>query len=267
MFLETLLFKPENSLINQSLRCRKAEVATNGDGFGIGWYGERETPGVYRETLPAWNDRNLRSLAQHIRSPLFFGHVRASTGTATARINCHPFSHGQWLFMHNGQIGGYDRVRRRLDQLLPDSLYAQRQGTTDSEFFFYLLFANGLETDPPAALRAATRQVLDIMREADIDEPLRLTAAFTDGARIFAIRYASDDKPPTMFWCDAGDHLIIVSEPLDENTQRWNAVPSGHLLIADESVTILPFLLDARSAEAGGDESFERRRPVADGVL
>jgi len=241
VFLETLLFEPENSLISQSLRCRKAEVATNGDGFGIGWYGERETPGVYRETLPAWNDRNLRGLAHQLRSRLFFGHVRASTGTATARINCHPFSHGRWLFMHNGQIGGYERLRRRLDQLLPDDLYAERQGTTDSEFFFYLLFANGLERDPAAALAAAIAQVEAAMRAASIDAPFRLTAALTDGRRIFAIRYASDDQPPSLFWCGRGDRLMIVSEPLDAEAHQWQAVPAGHMLIADEGVTARPF--------------------------
>jgi glutamine amidotransferase len=241
IFLETLLFEPENSLISQSLRCRKADVATNGDGFGIGWYGERDTPGIYRETLPAWNDRNLRSLAHHISSPLFFGHVRASTGTATARINCHPFQHEKWLFMHNGQIGGYERVRRRLDQLLPDDLYALRQGTTDSEFFFYLLFANGLERDPVAALATSVAQVEDVLRANAVDEPFRLTAALTDGARIFAIRYASDSKPPSLYWCGRGDRLMIVSEPLDAEAHQWNDVPAGHVLIADTEVRTAPF--------------------------
>jgi predicted glutamine amidotransferase len=245
IFLESLLFEPENSLISQSLRCRKADVATNGDGFGIGWYGARETPGVYRETLPAWNDRNLRSLAHHIQSPLFFGHVRASTGTATARINCHPFHHEKWLFMHNGQIGGYERLRRRLDQLLPDALYAARQGTTDSEFFFYLLFANGLEQDPVAALARSVAQVEEVMRASTIDEPFRLTAALTDGARIFAIRYASDGKPPSLYWCGRGDRLMIVSEPLDAEAHEWNDVPSGHVLVAETDVRVAPFTAGA----------------------
>src|SRR3712207_7561912 len=50
-----------------------------------------------------------------ICSRLFFAHVRASTGTSTTRANCHPFAHGRHLFMHNGQIGGYARIKRRLE--------------------------------------------------------------------------------------------------------------------------------------------------------
>jgi glutamine amidotransferase len=143
--------------------------------------------------------------------------------------------------MHNGQIGGYDRLRRQLDQLLPDELYGLRQGTTDSELFFYLLFANGLEADPVAALHAATAQVLGVMQQAGSTEPLRLTAALTDGKRIIAIRYASDGKPPSLFYRAAGDSLLVVSEPLDAEGEGWTAVPEDHLLIADDTVAVAPF--------------------------
>ena len=68
IFLEKLLFEPEFSLIAQSLHARKAVVATNGDGFGVGWYGERPIPGLYRDILPAWADPNLKSLAHQIRA-------------------------------------------------------------------------------------------------------------------------------------------------------------------------------------------------------
>jgi predicted glutamine amidotransferase len=94
IYLDKVLFEPQNSLINQSLHARHSHVTTNGDGFGVGWYGERGVPGVYRDILPAWNDHNLKSLSHQIRSGLFLAHVRASTGTATARSNCHPFAHG-----------------------------------------------------------------------------------------------------------------------------------------------------------------------------
>jgi glutamine amidotransferase len=60
-------------------------------------------------------------------------HVRASTGGASSRANCHPFVSGRWSFMHNGQISGFEKLRRRLEGGISDALYDQRQGTTDSE--------------------------------------------------------------------------------------------------------------------------------------
>ena len=79
--LASLLTRPDHSLIDQSLRARENVVTTNGDGFGVGWYGLGPTPGVFRDTHPAWNNTNLRSLTDHIVSPLFLAHVRAATGT------------------------------------------------------------------------------------------------------------------------------------------------------------------------------------------
>src|SRR5262249_3406954 len=105
IFLEELVARPSHSLVRQSLRAHAAKAVTNRDGFGTGWCGERAEPAVYREVLPAWSDENLQSLAATVRSRLFFAHVRAATGSGIARTNCHPFRHGKWLFMHNGQIG------------------------------------------------------------------------------------------------------------------------------------------------------------------
>lgn len=81
---------PNHSLIAQSMQSAEAKVNTNGDGFGIGWYAHNAEPGLYRDTQPAWGDENLLSITKQVKSSLFFAHVRASTGTATSRPNCHP---------------------------------------------------------------------------------------------------------------------------------------------------------------------------------
>src|SRR5262245_48986673 len=127
-------------------------TTTNGDGFGVGWYDEDETPRVYRSTHPAWNDRNLRELASGIKSPLFFAHIRASTGSAIQETNTHPFRYGKWLWMHNGLIRDFARVRRELLSVVADEYYPSIEGTTDSEAMFYLALTFGLRDDPIAAV-------------------------------------------------------------------------------------------------------------------
>src|SRR5262245_51792375 len=112
ILLDELLYKPKHSLIDQSLHARLGVEATNGDGFGVGWYDEREFPGVYKNTDPAWNDRNLRELAKHVRAGLVFAHIRASTGTPVQQTNCHPFRYKKWLWMHNGAIARFHDVKR-----------------------------------------------------------------------------------------------------------------------------------------------------------
>src|SRR6266705_5413551 len=144
--LEHYVTAPAHSLVEQSMRALEATASTNGDGFGLGWYGEHDEPGLYHEVRPAWSDENLRHLCRHIRSHLFFAHVRASTGTPTTRPNCHPFAHGRWMFMHNGLIGDWSLIRRKVEGLIPDALYQSRVGTTDSEAVFLAILGAGAET-------------------------------------------------------------------------------------------------------------------------
>ena len=140
------------------------------------------------DVLPAWNDQNLRALSRQIQSPLFFAYVRASTGTETSRLNCHPFAYDQWLFMHNGEIGGYRSCRRQLETLLSDKFYQHRQGTTDSELFFLLMIQNGLEDDPVAAIRTTIRQITSVATDNGAEEPFVLTICVTDGNRFYTCR-------------------------------------------------------------------------------
>ena len=228
--LERFLFDPDYSLVDQSLRARQGHTPVNGDGFGVGWYGRHRESGVYRDVRPAWGDENLKSIAHHVDSGLFLAHVRASTGTATTRSNCHPFAHGQLLFMHNGQIGGYEQVRRPLENLLPDSLYAARRGSTDSEVLFLLLAHFGVEHDPCAAFARLIEVVDTQCDRAGLTEPFRFTCALADGVRVVVLRYASDPHPPSVYFrCDANG-CIVVSEPLDDRIESWDGLAPSQML-------------------------------------
>lgn len=233
VLMETVVSKPCHSLIHQSLCAEEAKTATNGDGFGLGWYGERPEPGLYREIRPAWSDENLISICAQVRSRLFFAHVRAATGTATQRANCHPFSHGSCLFMHNGQVGGYAHIRRALEGMIPDSLYAERHGTTDSEAIFLAAIAAGAARDAVGAFGRVLAGLKEAMRASRIEEALRFTAAFTNGETLYAFRWACDGEAPTLYWRHDGSGLHVVSEPYDATRAKWNAIPQNGVLIAD----------------------------------
>ena len=145
IFLSEIVTDPSHSLIAQSHAATHCHTPTNADGFGVAWYDHRPEPGLYRDVYPAWSDPNLRSLAAQVRSGLFMAHVRASTGTATSRNNCHPFVCGRWSFMHNGQIGGFEQFRKDADMMIPDALYSSRKGATDSEALFLVAMGFGLD--------------------------------------------------------------------------------------------------------------------------
>ena len=239
VFLDQLLIRPKASLISQSLAAREAKTVVNGDGCGVGWYGEHAEPGLYRGILPAWSDANLVSLCRQIRSRLFLAHVRSATSGEVATANCHPFAVGRHLFMHNGQVGGYDRLRRRVDALIPDELYPLRKGTSDSEAIFLAAMGLGLDDDPVGAISATLEAIMAAI--GDEAAPLRFAAVHSDGEMLYAYRWASDGHPPSLYWRSAGEGILIASEPCDENAGTWNLVPSGTVLMIGQgrSPTIL----------------------------
>ena len=260
MSLEALLYRPEHSLIDQSLHSQLGAETTNGDGFGVGWYGPEETPGVFRSVEPAWNDRNLRDLAEHIESPLVFAHIRASSGTAIQQTNCHPFRHGRWLWMHNGMISDFQEVKRDLALAVDPSLYSSIEGSTDSEVFFHLALTFGLEDDPPAAVESAVGFIEEVGRSHGVEHPIQMTVATSDGKRVWGFRYSSEGKSRSLFYSTdvptlrelhpeveilaelSEESRLIVSEPLRDLPGAWNEVPeSSYGIVQEGQDELLPF--------------------------
>ncbi len=251
-WLEDIILSPCHSLVAQSHDAHEAKTRTNGDGFGVAWYGQRSEPGLYRDILPAWSDQNLHSLARQIRSRLFLAHVRAATGGLTSRSNCHPFASGRWSFMHNGQIGDFARLRRRLEAHLSDHVYAQKQGSTDSELIFLLMLECGLDSDPAGASERMVKTVIAEAEAAGVTPFLRLTAAFSDGDWLYAVRYATDAFAPTLYTATLAPSsgICVVSEPLDGEAANWMAVPPGSFVTVSRQgrIAIEPFMQPMRIA-------------------
>lgn len=244
IFLEDIVSRPGHSLIRQSQGARRCHTPVNADGFGLAWYGERPEPGLYRDVMPAWSDPNLHSLVAQVRSGLFMAHVRASTGTATSRNNCHPFAWGRWSFMHNGQFGGYDTYRRDADAMIPDALYPHRRGATDSEALFLIALGEGLEHDPKGAMERAVARLTDLAMRRGCAPFVRATCAFSDGDRLYAIRHASDDQAPSLYhrWSDRRQGRAVVSEPLETEETDWSEVPPDSFCVFDrDAMTVQPF--------------------------
>ena len=252
VLLDDLLLKPEHSLIDQSLHSHMGATVTNGDGFGIGWYGKGEVPLMFRSTEPAWSDRNLREISRYIESPLVFAHIRASTGSPIQQTNCHPFRHGRWLWMHNGAIREFDTIKRELAFAVDPSLFPGIEGSTDTELFFYLALTFGLEDNPPLAVERAVGLIEKTGRAHGIEKPVQMTVSTTDGATLWGFRYSSEGKSRSLFYSSevatlralypenplfqqlSEEARLVVSEPLSELAGIWNELPEASLIVVQE---------------------------------
>jgi ergothioneine biosynthesis protein EgtC len=268
MFMSDLLLKAEQSLIMQSYKAKEREEPLNGDGFGVGWYAPEidPTPCVYTSIQPAWSNRNLFRLSEKIQSTCFFAHVRAaSKGAYVSEFNCHPFQYQQFLWMHNGKIADFPRIKRALRETLDDEYYNLIQGTTDSEHAF-AVFLNQLSahiTDYSIdnlrdALVSTLYQINHWQERAGISEHSHLNFAVSDGQNILVSRYVSkpDIEPPTLY-ISSGERIevhegkyrmaptqqhpnavIIASEPLTAVRSDWHAVKRNHLVIVTPELHI-----------------------------
>jgi predicted glutamine amidotransferase len=259
MMVEELLFKPAHGLVDQSLHSRMGAETTNGDGFGLGWYGVGAGPGVYHSVSPAWGDANLRELAAHIESPLFVAHVRATSGTSVQQTNCHPFRHGQWLFVHNGVLAGFPVMRRELMLSIDPERFANVLGSTDSEVLFHLALTFGLEEDPIGALERTIGLVEATANAHGIAHDVQASICVTDGVTLWAVRHSTEGHTRTLFVSadvDAVQRLhperrmpfvdgdrLIVSEPLIDLPGAWHEIPESTAAIVPRGgeVELRPF--------------------------
>ncbi|MEU2285131.1 class II glutamine amidotransferase [Streptomyces sp. NPDC013178] len=262
VLLDAILYRPTHSLIDQSLHSRLGVETTNGDGFGVGWYGpEVDTPAIVRDIGPAWSDRNLREIAGHVSSHLFFAHIRASTGTAVQQTNCHPFRHGRWMWMHNGSIADFHRIRRDLALAVDPRLFPHIEGSTDSELMFFLALTFGLEQDPPGAVARMAGLVERTGHRHGVEFPLQMTVAVTDGERLWSFRYSSQESSRSLFYSTRVETLrqlhpdveflrelsdetrLVVSEPVGDLPGAWNEVPeSTYGVVQPDGDEMLPFV-------------------------
>ncbi|MDH2414737.1 class II glutamine amidotransferase [Nocardioides sp. CER19] len=257
---EDLIFRPVHSIIDQSLDSKMGATTTNGDGFGIGWYGEGPEPAIYKNISPAWNDANLHEIARQIRSPLLFAHVRASTGTAVQRSNCHPFRWGRWMWMHNGVLANFHDMKRDLMLHVDPTIYADMEGSTDSEMLFFLALSFGLTDDPVGAVERAVGLVEKVAADHGIVHPVQMTVATANGESIWIFRYSSEGKSRSLFFSLNVDRLkelypdneviarageetrLVVSEPLGNLPGAWNEVPESSVgVIRPGTDEMLPF--------------------------
>ncbi|MFZ5914081.1 MAG: class II glutamine amidotransferase [Pseudomonadota bacterium] len=268
MFMSDLLTRSSRSLIQQSFKAREHAEPLNGDGFGVGWYAPEvdRIPCVFTSVQPAWSNRNLHRLAEKIRSSCFFAHVRAATpGLAVSEANCHPFQYDRFLWMHNGSINGFEKIKRRLRASLSDHVYGIIDGTTDSEHAFAVFLNRVMPRlkdytldDLIEAMNFTVLQIESWLQEAGVDVPSRCNFALTDGQSVLATKYvAVRDSDPLTLYVSSGERfelaggeyrmrptkcrahaVIIASEPLTDNRDDWTPAPKNNLVVVTPELQI-----------------------------
>ena len=215
---------------------------------------------MFHSVEPAWNDRNLRELSGHIRSPLVFAHIRASTGTPVQQTNCHPFRHGRWLWMHNGLIAQFHDVKRELVLAVDPSLYPRSRARPTPRCSSSSRSPSGSRTTRRAPSQRAVGLIEEVGRRHGVEHPIQMTVATSDGDAAVGVPVLERGPVALAVLLDRGDTLrdqypdnpvlhglsdetrLVVSEPLGDLAGAWNEVPESSYGVIQEGEDVLrPF--------------------------
>lgn len=293
-----LLTRPCHSIINQAFDSRlriDRRRPINGDGFGVGWYDSvhdeelGSQPCIFTSVTPAWNNVNLVRLAEKIKSPLVFAHVRATTAGSLSLDNCHPFVHGKLMFMHNGGIADFPRIKRKIQQTLPDEIFNVVKGNTDSEWAFALLLSKLPDANAHSFTTNTLKQaMLDtiahlnaLAEEAGIEEPSLMNFCVTDGESVIVTRYISSrqDEAASLWFSSGttfseyapGGHykmskadkreniIMIASEPLTFEKADWMEIKTNNMVVITPKMNLLQIPIVDKFYVPPSDPAFHNR--------
>ena len=250
-----LLYEPERSLIEQSRRHAPDMPLPNGDRTGVGWYGTRDIPGLFRSADPAWATRTCASWpprctpacswptsapapGPRCRRPTV---TRSGTPTGSSYTTAtSPTSHGCAVTC--------------CSRWIPTCSGTSPAPPTRS-MMFHLALTFGLRDDPIGGLERMAGFVEAAGAAADVANPLQMTVGVSDGHQIYAARYASGGAVNTLYVSeDVASIRLLYPE-----RERFAHFSDDARVVLSEPLVDLPGVLAGDRARDGPDC---RRRPA-----
>ena len=254
------LLKMRNSLLNM-------------DGLGVAWYTnaaenfsgnvQGRRPALYKSQSPPISDFNFRNLCSNTETHCLFAHIRATSGSVVTQVNSHPFVFGRHVFMHNGAISDFSKIRRDMTDLLTYDAYCNVLGSTDSEHAAALYMSNLTKqgtkdtwekeypiTEMLSAMNKTVVQIMELQQKllGDKKAPNSLNFCATDGKKMVAIRFRNHptEQPPSLYWSEFAGKTLNQKYPgspdgpgqtNDSATKGTDDKIGKHTIIASEPTT------------------------------
>jgi glutamine amidotransferase len=185
--------------------------------------------------------------------------------------------------MHNGDVGDFRLVRRKLLASVCDEAFGNVYGSTDSEHFFALFIDSLLastERDPALrmaqALARAISRTLDLVRNAGAGSASYLNIAVSDGDHAVASRFtdADDGVPESLYYFTGqlypdvgpkarrkGTQAVTVSSERLTPDEGWAEVPPNQIIVLRRDRA--PQFVEARTAKPVAPRARSARNTAA----
>lgn len=293
-----------NCLKNQSLKCINhysgRSVYTvkdlmgvickpgNPDGWGFSAYSQHcDTPLRVRGIKPAFEDFTFDTASTDIigkKPSIMMAHIRLASKQCSdvTMDNVHPFSFGEWSFMHNGFIPGAlsDEIQSVINNMYAHVLGKKPAGTTDSESAFYYFMGKLKEkygtTDYKSIgnvnlINTFAQSITDLVSYSqdnfhqldgklfqvagDIHVSPSCNFIVSQGSFLMAFCKGPKLYLGVKYFADGEKEYIVSSEIIchADKALVWLDLPENHILFMDAAKDFSPVLIPLATAANAGN--------------
>jgi glutamine amidotransferase len=248
-----------NKLVNvyfsffEARKSLKEQSHRNPHGWGIAWFDGFKWD-LYKEPQPLYKSSKAKELIKEVSGIIIISHVRYATYGEPKTGNTHPWLYKGYVFAHNGSIIDREKLLSLLSQN-----YKDLEGDTDSEVFFHLIIQE-TKNSGGSFIEGVRRAIAKINNNSISYSSLNFVAS--DGRKLYALRYARKNLDYyTLYYLkrpredlkiekvsektaqlikmklEVGEKAVVVaSEKLTEEEEKWDEIPNKHMLIVNEDL-------------------------------
>ena len=246
--VECSLVREQNALMAQS--AGDLEGLVHGHGWGVADYANG-MPMVEKQIWAAYHGEHFARKAARVYAHTVVAHVRRATVGEPSMENTHPFQHGRWIFVHNGTVPDFMKVRDRMILEIDPVMRNDIKGTTDSEHIFYYLLSlhsKHPEQSMRKTMAHAIEKIVGWSEEVNSERKVSLNLVLTDGKFFVGSRFGRtlwQLEREQVFECPicGKSHVHhdlkqnyraveIASEPLSDDD--WREIKDGTVYSVDE---------------------------------
>ena len=204
--------------------------ARHGDGWGIATCNQESLPSLLIEPTRAKESQAFDLASHNLKSNGALLHLRWATGNlAINEGNTHPFTYGDYSFMHNGALIPPEAI----DDLVAPKFNAIRRGQTDSESYFYLIVTEIEKYGVAGGIRSA----VEIIRKNAIYSSIN--CMFLTPTEFYVVNEHNDERIPhgelpgyyDLFYRTEGNEVLVASSGWTQD--GWSELPNHRIMKVD----------------------------------
>jgi predicted glutamine amidotransferase len=206
--------------------------AKHGDGWGYAKVNSAADRSLTVEVARAKESEKYLELTKNLQSTGGLLHLRwATLNLAVTEGNTHPFTHGDFSFIHNGSI----KPPESLDRFIDVKYLEKLRGATDSERYFYLLLSFIDQLGIHEGIHQGVKTITEHCDFSSLNAMIMTPDLYITISEHNYSRIPEGEGPEyyDLFYRKDADGVLVASSGW--NQPGWQQIPNHHYLEVDRT--------------------------------